>query len=264
MAWRDRPDPDPIATEPRRRLVSTRISAYMQGIAADVADCIRVLGWHLDPHGVTASGFLGELDRGLASGDRELARAAERQPGPDRRLDPARQPGHLRAGPARRQAAADPDRRPGNAAALDAEVDSGRQAADRLHAQHHLGGLGQTRRDVRHQARWSAADRRSGSLPRPGGRDSANHTLDRLRAATELGIVEKTEARVLEEAFELFTAMRLEHQVAQIEEGHEPDDHIDPRDLDPLTRRYLRDAFREVEAVQRSRSSELRATRRPG
>ena len=96
------------------------------------------------------------------------------------------------------------------------------------------------------------------------GEIPANHTLDRLRAATEMGLVEKTEARVLEEAFELFTALRLEHQVQQIEEGREPNDHIDPRDLDPLTRRYLRDAFREVEAVQRSRSSELRAARRPG
>ncbi len=79
-----------------------------------------------------------------------------------------------------------------------------------------------------------------------------------------MGLVEKTEARVLEEAFELFTALRLEHQVQQLEEGREPNDHIDPRHLDPLTRRYLRDAFREVEAVQRSRSSELRAARRPG
>jgi CBS domain-containing protein len=93
------------------------------------------------------------------------------------------------------------------------------------------------------------------------GQIPANHTLDRLHAAIDLGIVERTEARVLEEAFELFTALRLEHQVAQIEESREPDDHIDPRDLDPLTRRYLRDAIREVAAVQRSRSTQMRAAR---
>src|SRR3954454_21829499 len=34
MAWRDRPDPDLIATEPGRRLASTRTTTYMQGIAA--------------------------------------------------------------------------------------------------------------------------------------------------------------------------------------------------------------------------------------
>ena len=56
MAWRDRPDSDPITAEPRRRLASSGTETYMQGIAANVADCIRVIGWRLDPHGVTASG----------------------------------------------------------------------------------------------------------------------------------------------------------------------------------------------------------------
>ncbi|HEX5894289.1 MAG TPA: putative nucleotidyltransferase substrate binding domain-containing protein, partial [Solirubrobacterales bacterium] len=61
-----------------------------------------------------------------------------------------------------------------------------------------------------------------------------------------------TEVRVLSEAFELFSALRLDHQVAQLERGDEPDDQLDPSELDPLTRRYLRDAFREVAAVQHS------------
>ena len=32
---------------------------------------------------------------------------------------------------------------------------------------------------------------------------------------------------------------------------------LDPHDLNPLTRRYLRDAFRELAAVQKSLSREL-------
>ncbi len=40
--------------------------------------------------------------------------------------------------------------------------------------------------------------------------------------------------------------------------GAEPDNHIDPKQLNPLTRRYLRDAFREVAAVQRSLVSRAR------
>jgi CBS domain-containing protein len=68
---------------------------------------------------------------------------------------------------------------------------------------------------------------------------------------------------VLEEAFELFTALRLEHQVTLIEENREPDDHLDPKQLDPLTRRYLRDAFREVAAVQRSLASGLSPAGQP-
>jgi hypothetical protein len=60
-----------------------------------------------------------------------------------------------------------------------------------------------------------------------------------------------------EEAFELFSALRLEHQVTQIEQGREPDDMLDPEEIDPLTRRYLRDAFREVAAVQRTFAGRL-------
>jgi len=38
LAWRDRPDDDPIASEPRRRLASSRTTTYMRSIAEDVAD----------------------------------------------------------------------------------------------------------------------------------------------------------------------------------------------------------------------------------
>jgi CBS domain-containing protein len=85
----------------------------------------------------------------------------------------------------------------------------------------------------------------------------ATHTLDRLRAAVDQGVLRREVARVLEEAFELFSALRLEHQIAQIEQGREPDDMLDPQELDPLTRRYLRDAFREVAAAQKSFAGEL-------
>ena len=71
-------------------------------------------------------------------------------------------------------------------------------------------------------------------------------TLERLREAADGGVIEETDARILVEAFELFGALRLEHQVAQMERGEEPDDHLDPKQLDPLTRRYLRDAFRAL------------------
>ena len=82
-------------------------------------------------------------------------------------------------------------------------------------------------------------------------------TIERLRAATDDGVLRLTEARILEEAFDLFSALRLEHQVSQLERNLRPDDHLNPKDLDPLTRRYLRDAFREVSAVQRTLTGEL-------
>jgi CBS domain-containing protein len=265
MAWRDRPDPDPIAAEPRRRLASSRTTAYMEAIAADVADCIRVLGWRLDPHGVTAGGSFSasSIEAWRASIESWLKRPSDERVliavsilldgrviyGPDRLdvkplLFETGDRETLQRWMLRLALAAKPPT--GFMHNITVEG-SGRHAGTFDIKQ---GGL----LPIVDLARYHALV----------GEISADHTLDRLRAATELGIVKKTEARVLREAFELFTALRLEHQVLQLEEGREPDDRINPRDLDPLTRRYLRDAFREVEAVQRSRSSELRAARRPG
>src|SRR5262249_22859251 len=56
LAWRDVPENDPISSPARRSLASSQIERYMQALATSVSDCIRVLGWRLDPHGLTASG----------------------------------------------------------------------------------------------------------------------------------------------------------------------------------------------------------------
>lgn len=265
MAWQDRPDPDPIATEPRRRLASTHTTAYMQGIAADVADCVRVLGWRLDPHGVTASGAFS------ASSIEDWRRAIQgwlQRPSDNRVLIAVSilLDGRVIYGPNRLDVkpllfeTGDREtlQRWMLRLALAAKPPTGFMHNITLEGSgKHAGTF-----DIKHGGLLPIVDlARYHALV---GEIPANHSLDRLRGATELGLVTKTEARVLEGAFELFTALRLEHQVAQIEDGREPEDHIDPKDLDPLTRRYLRDAFREVEAVQRTRSAELRAARRPG
>src|SRR5215208_2582353 len=256
MAWRDVPESDPLSSEASRRLASTRTSEYMHGLAAHVADCVRVIGWRLDPHGVTASGTFS------ASSIEEWRRCIEnwlQRPSDNRVLIAISilLDGRVVYGPdlldvkpllfetgdrqmlgrwmLRLALAA----KPPTGFMHNITVEGSGKHAGTFDIKH--GGL----LPIVNLARYVAL---VGEMP-------ANHTLDRLRAATDLGIVEKTEASVLEEAFELFTALRLEHQVAQLEADREPDDHIDPRDLDPLTRRYLRDAFREVEAVQRSWSA---------
>src|SRR4029453_957189 len=75
-------------------------------------------------------------------------------------------------------------------------------------------------------------------------------TPERLRPAEAAGTLSAAAARPLADAFQLVMALRLEHQVAQIEAGAEPDDHLDPAALSPLTRTYLKDAFRAVASVQ--------------
>jgi CBS domain-containing protein len=260
MAWRDRPDPDPLSTEPRRRLASTHTAAYMQELAASVSGCIRVIGWRLDPHGVTASSAFS------ASSIEDWRRSIEswlRNPSDNRVLIAISilLDGRVVYGPNR----------------LDVKplmFESGdRRTVERwmlrlaLAAKPARGFLRNITVEGSGEHTGTFDIKQGALLPiidlaryyALAGEIPANHTLDRLRAATELGTVERTTARVLEEAFELFTAVRLEHQVSQLEEGQEPDDHIDPNDLDPLTRRYLRDAFREVSAVQKSLSGRLAA-----
>jgi CBS domain-containing protein len=86
---------------------------------------------------------------------------------------------------------------------------------------------------------------------------TSTSTPARLRAAAAAGILRDEDATALAEAFDLFTELRLGHQVEQLRAGRDPDDFIDPRTLNPLTRRYVRDAFRVVAAAQRVLSNEL-------
>ncbi len=90
-------------------------------------------------------------------------------------------------------------------------------------------------------ARWS------GLVARVG----AASTRARLRASEAAGTLDRDDAVVLRDAFELVYALRMEHQVEQLRAGQPPDDLIDPRSLTPLTRTSLKDAFRAVASVQR-------------
>ena len=82
-------------------------------------------------------------------------------------------------------------------------------------------------------------------------------TVERLAAAGDSGVLDPADVSTLEEAFELFSWLRLEHQIGQLQAGTLPDDQIDPKTLNRLTRRYLRDAFRAVASVQKSLHAKL-------
>ena len=83
-------------------------------------------------------------------------------------------------------------------------------------------------------------------------------TPERLRVASTAGTLDGRHAQTLAEAFDLFWRLRLEHQVEQLRRDVEPDDYLDPEALNPLTRRYLRDAFHAVRALQRVLDNQLR------
>jgi CBS domain-containing protein len=258
MAWRDVPERDPLP-EARRHLASTRTGEYMRGLAAHVADCVRVIGWRLDPHGVTASGAFS------ASSIEDWERSIEgwlARPSDNRVLI-------------------------ATSILLDGRIVYGQtsgldvkqllfEKGDRSTLERWMLRLALAARtptgfmhdivvedtgerkgtfDIKHGGMLPVVDLARYAALRAGVR--VTPTVERLRAAAEAGVIGASEARILEEAFDLFSALRLEHQVGQLERGLRPDDHLDPGQLDPLTRRYLRDAFREVTAVQRSMTGEL-------
>jgi len=82
-------------------------------------------------------------------------------------------------------------------------------------------------------------------------------TTERLRVAGEVGTLSSSDSLTLQDAFELVCELRLEHQVAQLESGAEPDDIVDAATLSPLTRSYLKEAFRAVASVQRRITNDL-------
>jgi CBS domain-containing protein len=86
---------------------------------------------------------------------------------------------------------------------------------------------------------------------------TATGTPARLADGAAAGVLSEQHARTLDEAWELLAGMRLEHQVEQHREGIPADDHLDPARLNPLARRYLREAFRAVSAVQRQVDREI-------
>jgi CBS domain-containing protein len=84
-------------------------------------------------------------------------------------------------------------------------------------------------------------------------------TVERLRAAAAAGTLPAADAHTLMDAFELINNLRLAHQVDQLRAGEEPDDHVNPAELSPLTRTHLKEVFRAVSAIQKRVGTELSA-----
>ena len=77
-------------------------------------------------------------------------------------------------------------------------------------------------------------------------------TRARLKAAVDAGVLSRSGARDLADAFEFLTSLTLRHQAAQLRRGKEPDYRIAPDSLGKLDRVNLRDAFGIVKAIQSS------------
>ncbi len=82
-------------------------------------------------------------------------------------------------------------------------------------------------------------------------------THERLAAARQAGTLPAADVETLMDAHELFTELRLDHQVEQMRDGVAPDDFLDPNRLSALTRSHLKEAFRAVASLQKRIAAEL-------
>ncbi len=82
-------------------------------------------------------------------------------------------------------------------------------------------------------------------------------TVARLRTLPRDGGFDGALVADIEEAFRFLWGVRLRHQANEALRGGDPDDHVDPGSLGPVTRAGLREAFRVIERAQRALALEL-------
>jgi CBS domain-containing protein len=253
MAWVDEPEQGSGGSA----IAPDDVLGYMRAIAGDVEDCIRVVGWSLDPHGVTASS---EFSASSMDAWRRSIGNWLQNPGDEKVLIASSilLDGRTVYGPADLDPWAillePPNRDKLVPSMLRLALASKPPTGFRGNIVVESSGEHSGTFDIKHGGLLPVTDiARYGAL-KAGAKVTG--TIERLRAASELGTIEPAHAQTLEEAYDLFSTLRLEHQIQQLDRGNEPNDYVDPKELSELTRRYLRDAFREVAEVQKSLSSE--------
>lgn len=80
--------------------------------------------------------------------------------------------------------------------------------------------------------------------------DPSGSTPERLNRARHAGLLSDDEADSLIGAFGLCYHIVFANQIAAIGDGRAVESAINPADLDPLERRHLRNAFREINTIQ--------------
>jgi CBS domain-containing protein len=76
------------------------------------------------------------------------------------------------------------------------------------------------------------------------------NTVDRLHAIGRRDVLSPTQVTELRDAYEVLLRLRLAHQIAQVESGLPPDNHVDPRTFSKVDRLLLREAFRTLAWLQ--------------
>ena len=89
--------------------------------------------------------------------------------------------------------------------------------------------------------------------------DTRGSTVERLRRAHEEGLLTVDETDTLVGAYQGIFTLDLQREVEAIRNGNDVSAYLDPRDIDSLTRRQLRESFRAVADIQRRLEGEWAA-----
>ena len=79
---------------------------------------------------------------------------------------------------------------------------------------------------------------------------TASGTRDRIEGARDAGVISKSGAHDLLDAYDLIAETRLRHQAGQVAQGEKPDNFMNPAEMSDLERNHLRDAFMVVKTMQ--------------
>jgi len=82
--------------------------------------------------------------------------------------------------------------------------------------------------------------------------DSRGSTIDRLRRGADAAVLTRDESDTLIGAFEQVYDLLFSRDIAALSAGGSPSHFLDPKTLDMLTRRHLRESFRAIALVQAS------------
>ena len=77
-------------------------------------------------------------------------------------------------------------------------------------------------------------------------RSPITNTLERIDFLVDNGILTRKTGDELKEAYQFLLTLRLKHQLTQILEGEEPDNHLKPEELTELEENILKECFRVV------------------
>lgn len=90
---------------------------------------------------------------------------------------------------------------------------------------------------------------------------TATATQDRLRSACAEGLLTDDDAETLQVAHHELYELLFEAELAAMESGRDASTYLDPKEIDSLTRRDLRDTFRAIARVQQTLETAWVSTR---